>query len=174
MSERRSATGLKLRIARIGYEEAILVAVCFLWILQTIGLIVSEIQFSYPAFDLVSRSDYSYESVREQDDWYKFIKFCEQAISSNSVYLFQGDWDRGHTLRYYLYPRVYVDGRDLHDDAAILQRIKAESVTHVIVGDKATLAYSRLLNDAKLFTRVDYNTEQAILVVNRDALEDAP
>ena len=174
MNERRSAAGLKLRIVRIGYKEAILVAVCFLWIVQTIGLIVSEIQFSYQAFNLVSRSDYSYESVREQDEWYKFIKFCEQATSSNSVYLFQGDWDRGHKLRYYLYPRVYVGGRDLHDDAAILRRIKAEGVTHVIVSDKAMLADSQLLNDAKLFTKVDYNTEQAILVVNRDAVEAAP
>ena len=58
----------------MGYKEAILVAVCFLWILQTIGLIVSEIQFSYPTFDLVSRSDYSYESVREQDDWHMLTK----------------------------------------------------------------------------------------------------
>lgn len=166
--------GLRLRAKEIGAKKAILLIACFLWLLQTAALFFFQLRISYYTYTLVSQNNFSYESVREQDDWYKFIQFCQKVIPSNGVYLFQGDWERGHKLRYYLYPRVYIDGRGLGGDSAILQRIREEQVTHIIVHDKAAFASSELLNDSTLFKRVDYNSEQAILVVNRDALETLP
>ena len=165
---------LRLQAKRIGYRKAILLGACLLWLMQTIALILFQLDASYKTYTLVSQDRYSYEFVREQDDWYRFIQFCQHAIPSSGVYFFQDDWTRGHRFRYYLYPRVYVDGRGLDGDAAILQCIKDRAVTHVIVYDEAAFASSELLNDSTLFERLDYNGEQAVLIVNRSALGELP
>ena len=166
--------GLRFRLNEIGVKKAILLIACLLWTLQTVALFVFQLRDSYHTYTLVSQDNYSYEFVREQDDWYKFIQFCQKVMPPDSAYLFQGDWERGHKLRYYLYPRIFIGSRNLDGDSAILQCIGEEEATHIIVHDKAAFASSELLNDSTLFERVDYNGEQAILVVNRGALEALP